>query len=126
AIEATIRRSRIRNLILSGVRSTAPDSVIIDDHVQIAEGVSIGPDVQLLGRTIIGKGVTIEGSAYLNDVVVDDGATLFLGVRATSCRIGSGATVGPFAHLRPGSVLGREAKIGNFVETKEALLGDGV
>ena len=116
---------KIEEVLSNGVRIVNPSTVYIEDDVTIEAGSIIGPNVQLLGKTRIGKNVTFEGSAYLIDTVVEAGASIKFGVRAESAFIGSESSVGPFAHLRPDAKLGKEAKVGNFVEIKKATLGDG-
>jgi bifunctional UDP-N-acetylglucosamine pyrophosphorylase/glucosamine-1-phosphate N-acetyltransferase len=74
---------------------------------------------------VIGERCRIDGSAYLTDAQLDDEVHLRFSVVLTSCRVANGAIIGPFAHLRPGTDLGRNVHIGNFVEAKEARLGDG-
>src|SRR5262249_48166015 len=73
----------------------------------------------------IGRGCRVDGTALLRDVTIGDEVHLRLGVVMTECEVGDGAVIGPFAHVRPGSVLGPEVHIGNFVETKKAKLGRG-
>jgi bifunctional UDP-N-acetylglucosamine pyrophosphorylase/glucosamine-1-phosphate N-acetyltransferase len=81
--------------------------------------------VQILGRCRIGSGVRIEGTAYLREVEIGDGSLLKLGVRAEECRIGPHCEIGPFANLRTGTELEGHNRIGNFVETKKARIGEG-
>ncbi|RIL06933.1 MAG: UDP-N-acetylglucosamine diphosphorylase/glucosamine-1-phosphate N-acetyltransferase [Proteobacteria bacterium] len=109
----------------NGVCFIDPCSVYIDREVQISQGASVGPQVQLRGTTTIGAGATIEGSAILKDCKVGAGAQVKFGVSAEGAVIGEKASVGPFVHLRPGTELGAEVKIGNFVETKKAKLARG-
>src|SRR5207253_2418898 len=65
------------------------------------------------------------GSAFLTDAQIGDEVHLRFSVVMTGCRVANGAIIGPFAHLRPGSNLGPNVHIGNFVETKEAKIGQG-
>lgn len=120
-----LQRRRI-TLLASGVRLEDQDSFFVGSEVTIAPGALIGPNVILKGRTTIESGVTIEGSAYLVDTTVAAGATIKFGVRAEKALIGANSSVGPFAHLRPGTDLGASVKIGNFVETKNAQLHEKV
>jgi len=109
-------------LISAGVILEAPDTFLADTSVAIATNVRIGPNVILKGNTTIAEGVIIEGSALIIDTKIDVGALVKFGVRAESSYIGVEASVGPFAHLRSGSFLNEKVKIGNFVETKNAVL----
>jgi bifunctional UDP-N-acetylglucosamine pyrophosphorylase/glucosamine-1-phosphate N-acetyltransferase len=116
---------KIEELLSSGVRITNPLTVYVEDEVTVGVGSVLGPNIQLLGKTQIGKNVTFEGSAYLIDTIVEDGASIKFGVRAEGAFIGANSSVGPFAHLRPEAKLGKDVKVGNFVEIKKANLGDG-
>ena len=93
----------------SGVTLTDPASVFLAADTSFAQDVTIGPNV------VFGPGVRVETGAEIRAFSHLEG-----------CHIGPGAIIGPFARLRPGAVLGRDVHIGNFVEVKEAVLGDGV
>ena len=94
-------------------------SVTIEADAEIETGVS------LRGATRIGAGARIDVGCVLTDVVVAAGAYLKPYTVAEASSIGEGAQVGPFSHLRPGSELGAEVHIGNFVETKKTTIGRG-
>jgi len=74
---------------------------------------------------VVGARCRIDGSAYLTGVRLGDGVHLRFSVVLDDCDVEEGASVGPFAHLRPGTVLGREVHIGNFVEVKNSSVGEG-
>jgi len=116
---------KIEELLKAGVRITNPGTVYIEDSVTIGAGTVIGPNVQLLGKTKIGRNVSFEGTAFISDTEIQDGASIKFGVRAEQATIGQECAVGPFAHLRPDSKLGAAVKVGNFVEIKKSILGDG-
>ena len=105
AIEEVAQARIIDRHARAGVTFRAPGTVVIDASVEIGEDTLIEAGVTLKGETTLGAGVTITHS-YVTDA-----------------RIGDGAQVGPFAHLRPGTVIGENAKIGTFVETKNADIG---
>ena len=102
-----------------------PETALVEASVAIDEDVEIGRNVVLRGRTRIGAGARIDDGCILTDTEVGAGATLQPYTVATQSCIGPGAKVGPFAHLRPGTELGPEVHVGNFVETKKARLGRG-
>jgi bifunctional UDP-N-acetylglucosamine pyrophosphorylase/glucosamine-1-phosphate N-acetyltransferase len=108
-----------------GVSVTCPERTWVEVGVELGVDVTLGADVELRGRTRVGDDVRIDAGCVLVDTVVEDGAHVLPYVVATDSVIGAGASVGPFSHLRPGTVLGRKTKIGNFVETKKATFGDG-
>ena len=102
-----------------------PESTYIDEGVAIGPGSVIGPNTHLKGRTRIGADCRIDGSAYLADAEVGDRVHLKFSVVISESKVGDEAVIGPFAHLRPGTELAARVHIGNFVETKKAVLGEG-
>ena len=93
--------------------------------MEIGTDTIIGPNVQIFGRSRIGSGVRIDGTAWLNDVIIGDRSHLKIGIRAEKCNVGADCELGPFAHLREGTELDGHNRVGNFVETKKARLGHG-
>ena len=124
-MEAQIRNEVNRRLMASGVTLVDPATAYIGEEVEIGSDTVIGPNAQIMGRSRIGAGVTIEGTAWLRDVVVGDRCHIKLGVRAEECIIGEECEIGPFANLRTGTELEGHNRIGNFVETKKARIGRG-
>lgn len=124
-INAVLARRQMAALVASGVEFVDTQSCWIDPAVTIAPGALIGPNVQLRGRTSIAAGAQIEGSTLIIDSEVHAQALVRLGSRIEGAIIGEEATVGPCAHVRPGSVLGKHVRVGNFVEVKNATLADG-
>src|SRR3984893_18774665 len=124
-MEAQIRNEVNRRLMASGVTLVDPATAYIGEEVEIGIDTIIGPNVQIMGRSRIGAGVTIEGTAWLRDVAVGDRSHIKLGVRAEECIIGEECEIGPFANLRTGTELEGHNRIGNFVETKKARIGRG-
>ena len=102
-----------------------PETVRIEAQVTIEPDAEIGRNVSLRGRTRIGRGATVDDGVVLTDTVVGEGAEVRPYCVASEAVIGPGARIGPFAHLRPGTDLGPDVHIGNFVETKKARLGKG-
>jgi bifunctional UDP-N-acetylglucosamine pyrophosphorylase / glucosamine-1-phosphate N-acetyltransferase len=107
----------------AGVTIVDPATTWIDVDVTVGRDTVIRPGTQLLGATTIGADAVIGPDTTLTDTRVADGAEVARTV-ATLAVIGERATVGPFAYLRPGTRLGRGGKIGGFVETKNAQIGD--
>lgn len=125
AMEAEIRAAVNRRLMEAGVTLVDPATAYIGEQVEIGRDSVVGPNVQILGRSKVGEGVRIEGTAYLRDVEIGARCHLKIGVRAEECRIGPHCEIGPFANLRTGTELEGHNRIGNFVETKKARLGHG-
>jgi bifunctional UDP-N-acetylglucosamine pyrophosphorylase/glucosamine-1-phosphate N-acetyltransferase len=107
-----------------GVTIIDPESTWIDVDVRLAPDVTILPGVQLLGATVVEEDAVIGPDSTLKDVEVGVGARV-VRTHAVLAVIGAGANVGPFSYLRPGTELGVGGKIGAFVETKNAQIGDG-
>ncbi len=124
-MEARIRETINRKLMAAGVTIVDPATAYISEQAEIGPDTTIGPNVQVLGRCKIGRGVIIEGTAWLSNVTVGDRSHLKLGVRAEDCSIGPECEIGPFANLRKGTELEGRNRVGNFVETKKARLGRG-
>jgi len=109
----------------NGVRMTDPSSVYIDSTVKIAADAIIYPGVILEGDCKIEANAIIGANCNLKDTTVGKKAHIRQSV-SDSAVIGEGTQVGPFAYLRPGTVTGKGCRVGNFVEIKNANLGDGV
>ena len=100
-----------------------PATTWVDAEVTVGADTVIHPGCQLLGATSIGVECVIGPDTTLKDTEVDDGASV-VRTHAELAVIGPQATVGPFSYLRPGTTLGARGKIGGFVETKNAQIGD--
>lgn len=114
----------VRTWQLAGVTIQDPATTWIDVTVKLEPDVTVLPGTQLCGATVVSTGATIGPDTTLRDCEIGPGATV-VRTDATLSVVGEGATVGPFAYLRPGTVLGASGKIGTFVETKNAVIGDG-
>ena len=124
-MEKNLRDSINKKWMFSGVTLQDPDTTYIEENVRIGKDTVIGPNTHLKGKTIIGERCQIDGNAFLTDMELGDEVWLKFSVVLAGSRIDRGAIVGPFAHLRPGTHLGCNVHIGNFVEAKAAYLGDG-
>lgn len=118
-----LNERNVKNWALKGVRFTDPWSVQLDVEVEIGEGAEIHRGVVLSGKTRVGPNVIVGPGCVLKNVEADEGAHIKTGTVAEASRIGKGAQVGPYAHLRPESEVGPGAKIGNFVELKKSRIG---
>jgi bifunctional UDP-N-acetylglucosamine pyrophosphorylase/glucosamine-1-phosphate N-acetyltransferase len=125
AAGAVLRRRINEALMLSGVTMIDPTACYIDRSVTIGSDTIIHPNVHIFGRTVIGKGCVIEPSVVIKNCVIAEKVTIKAGSVMTDSTIGEEAAIGPMAHLRPDSQLGPHVKIGNFVETKKIIMGEG-
>ena len=124
-MEKSLRDKINQKWMLAGVTLQDPDTTYIEETVTIGQDTIIGPNTHLKGKTVIGERCHIDGTAFLTDMEIGDDVLLKFSVVMTGSRIDGGAIVGPFAHLRPGTHLGRNVHIGNFVEAKAAHVGEG-
>jgi bifunctional UDP-N-acetylglucosamine pyrophosphorylase / glucosamine-1-phosphate N-acetyltransferase len=124
-VEGEIQRRVVAKLMNEGVTFRNPGTVVIDSTVAIGADTVVYPFVTLEGTTKIGEGCVIEPGVHLMNVTVGDDVHLKTGTVAEDAIIEEEAVVGPYAHLRPGTQLGRHVKVGNFVETKKAVFGEG-
>jgi len=108
----------------AGVTIVDPATTWIDVNVTIGRDTVVQPGTQLLGTTQIGGRCVIGPDTTLADVMVGDACSV-VRTHGGQSTIGDGAVVGPFAYLRPGTVLGADGKLGAFVETKNATIGTG-
>ncbi len=108
----------------AGVSILDPSTTWIDVTVRLEPDAEIDQNSQLLGETTVGAGAIVGPDTTLIDTTVGAGAVV-LRTHSIGAQIGAEATVGPFSFLRPGTRLGRKAKVGGFVETKNAELGEG-
>ncbi len=109
----------------NGVTVRSPESVLIGPDVKIGQDTEISPGVSLLGATMIGDDCCIGTGAQIKNSTIADSVEIKPYSVLEDSKIGEQAMIGPFARIRPGSVIGAEAKIGNFVETKKVNFGKG-
>ena len=121
---AELNRRLLERWMRSGVTVVDPATTWVDVQVRLERDVVLHPGTQLHGATTVGGGAEIGPDTTLTDVVVGPGARV-VRTHGSESEIGAGASVGPFAYLRPGVRLGERGKIGTFVEVKNAEIGEG-
>ncbi|MFG2889707.1 bifunctional UDP-N-acetylglucosamine diphosphorylase/glucosamine-1-phosphate N-acetyltransferase GlmU [Streptomyces sp. NPDC048248] len=114
----------LERAMLAGVTVVDPATTWVDVTVDFEPDAVVHPGTQLLGATVLGSGAEVGPNSRLTDTVVGEGAVASFTV-AEGARIGAGASVGPYAYLRPGTVLGERSKAGTYVEMKNASIGEG-
>jgi bifunctional UDP-N-acetylglucosamine pyrophosphorylase / glucosamine-1-phosphate N-acetyltransferase len=122
--EAIIRQQVLERLMANGVTIIDPQTAYVHPEVRVGCDTVLHPNTYLLGKTVIGEDCQIWPNTIIRDSTVEDGVTIFPSCVITGSTIAAGAHVGPFAHLRPESVLGKRVRIGNFVEVKKSTIGD--
>ena len=124
-LDRKLRRDKCAQLMASGVTIFYPETCVIDADVEVGADTTIEPFVQLLGMTRIGADCRVRSYSVIQDSEIGDSVLIRTGCVLDEARVANGAIVGPYSHLRPGSDIGQDAHVGNFVETKKARLGKG-
>jgi bifunctional UDP-N-acetylglucosamine pyrophosphorylase/glucosamine-1-phosphate N-acetyltransferase len=122
---ATLYARKAEALQDAGVTLLDASRTWIDPRARVRRDTVIYPDVIVEGASVIGEDCVIRPGTRLVDTVLGNGVEIKDHCLLTDSRVGNHSAVGPFAHLRPGSVLEADVKVGNFVETKKAHLGKG-
>ncbi|MCC3292024.1 MULTISPECIES: bifunctional UDP-N-acetylglucosamine diphosphorylase/glucosamine-1-phosphate N-acetyltransferase GlmU [unclassified Arthrobacter] len=124
ALNAEHNRRNLDRWMRAGVTVVDPATTWIDSTVTLAEDVTVLPGTQLHGSTSVARDAVVGPDTTLTNVSVGEGASV-VRTHGSDAVLGAGTSVGPFAYLRPGTVLGAKGKIGTFVETKNADIGAG-
>jgi bifunctional UDP-N-acetylglucosamine pyrophosphorylase/glucosamine-1-phosphate N-acetyltransferase len=123
--EQVVRRQIRRRWLEAGVRMIDPASTWIDAGVTIGRDSVLHPNVILEGSTVIGEDVVVRAGTRITDCIIGNRVEILDHCVCRESQIEDDATLGPFAHLRPHVLVRKGAKIGNFVEAKNAELGEG-
>ncbi len=106
-MKQVLNQKRLRNKFLKqGVKMTSPETIFFSNKTKIGKNVSIEPYVVFVGKVLLKNNITIKSFSHLEDV-----------------RVENNVSVGPYARLRPGTILAEGAKVGNFVEVKKSKIG---
>lgn len=124
-VASRLRRRILERLMLSGVTIVDPANTYIDADVQIGQDTTVYPNTYILGNTVIGEECEIGPMARIENSQIGD-RTRVLASQVVESRLGDEVRVGPFANLRPGTVVGNGTKIGDFVEVKNAVIEENV
>ncbi|MEW9799697.1 bifunctional UDP-N-acetylglucosamine diphosphorylase/glucosamine-1-phosphate N-acetyltransferase GlmU [Alteromonas sp. CYL-A6] len=124
-LERVFQRNQAEALMMNGVSMSDPARVDIRGEVKTGQDVSIDVNFVAIGTVIIGNNVTIGPNCVLKDCDIGDNCVIEANTLIDQANVGEGCSVGPFARLRPGAVMHHGAKVGNFVEMKKAVLGEG-
>ncbi len=125
AADAAVRSSVNRDLMYSGVTIIDPLNTYIDKGVKIGRDSVVYPNVFIQGPCEIGENCMIEPSAVIRRCKIGNGVIVKAGSVLEDSALHDAVSVGPMAHLRPGTELMKNVKIGNFVETKKVIIGEG-
>ena len=125
ALDAKQNAAKVAQLMDQGVTIYRPETCVIDPDVEVGRDTVLEPFVQLRGRTKIGQGTRVRSFTVIENCRVGDHVLILQSCVMEDSSVENGARIGPFARMRPGSEIGPEAHVGNFVETKKAKLGRG-
>ena len=120
-----LRRRRNQAVMAAGATLQDPDTIHVGLDVTVEADATILPFTILEGKTTVATGARVGPFARLQDTQVGPGAVVLDHCLLRECVVEAGASVGPFAHIRPESRVGPRAKVGNFVELKKTTLGEG-
>ena len=121
--ESVMRRRINQQHMINGVSFVNPDTTYIDVDVEIAPEVQIEANVTLKGQTKIGAETILTNGTYIVDSVIGE-RTVITSSMIEESSVADGVTVGPYAHIRPGSSLAKDVHVGNFVEVKGSSIGE--
>ncbi len=115
-----------REWMEAGVTMLDPSSTYVEPTIELARDVVLHPGVELRGETAIGSGTVVENGAVIRDSEIAGDVHVKPNCDLNKASVDSGTSLGPFAHLRPGADIGKNCKVGNYVEVKKSRLEDGV
>ena len=120
-----LRDELLTEMMLDGVSIVDPKTTYIDKPVRVGRDTIIYPNCYLQGETTIGERCILEPNSQITDSRIGSDVVIKACSVITESTIDEGAAIGPFARLRPGTVVKRNARIGNFVEVKKSVIGEG-
>jgi len=124
-LERQFQMNNAEQLLKAGVLLRDPSRVDIRGEIETGSDVEIDINAIFEGHVTLGNGVKIGANVIIKDSKLADNVTILPGTNIDGAEIGEGASVGPYARIRPGTILKENTKIGNFVETKNAIIGKG-
>jgi bifunctional UDP-N-acetylglucosamine pyrophosphorylase / glucosamine-1-phosphate N-acetyltransferase len=120
-----LRQRVVARLLEEGVTCLDPAATHVSMLATVAQDTTLYPNVQIEGKSSIGSGCTIHAGCRIRDSSLGDRVTVLDGSVILESEIADDCTIGPYAHLRPRSLVKRRAKVGNFVEVKKSVIGEG-
>ncbi len=118
-------KRKAERLMTGGVMMIQPNMTFVEDTVEVAAAAILYPNVHLRGQTKIGGYSCIESGSVIVDSTLAENVHVKPGCYIDNAKVSANVDLGPYAHLRPGTEIGEECKIGNFVEMKKVKFGKG-
>ncbi|WP_293763657.1 bifunctional UDP-N-acetylglucosamine diphosphorylase/glucosamine-1-phosphate N-acetyltransferase GlmU [uncultured Paraglaciecola sp.] len=125
SIERAYQAEQAKTLMLQGVSLLDPSRFDLRGEVEVGQDITIDVNVIIEGKVKIGSNVTIGANCILIDSIIEDNATIHANSILEQAIVGQHCNVGPYARLRPGTVMKEQSRVGNFVEMKKTILGKG-
>ena len=122
--QPVLKRIMLSALTDGGVEIWDWENCCVEPTVSVGAGTELLPGTILRGQTVVGENCRIGPNALLEDAVIADGASVNAS-QVYKSSVGEGTTVGPFAYIRPGCAVGAHVRVGDFVELKNSVIGDG-
>lgn len=120
-----INKRVLQDLMDNGVTIVDPDATYIEEGVRIGRDTVVQPGMHIKGSTVIGRNCRLGPYGVIESCLIEDGSEIKFSCFLSESRVRTGSKVGPFAHLRPASDIGPDAKVGNFSEIKKSRIGRG-
>ena len=124
-VDHTFREWKREALMRDGVTIQLPETVVVDPDVRVGEDTILEPCVQLLGKTKVGARCVEKTGSVIHDSILGDDVTIEAHCVISRSRLDTEVMAGPFARMRPGTHLKRGSRVGNFVELKKSVVGEG-
>ncbi len=121
-----LRSRKIASLLSNGVIIYDGSTLYIEEDAEVGRGTLIYPHAVIKGKSRIGENCVVESFSTISDSALRNNVTVKSGSYIEGSLVKENSVIGPMAHLRPGSIIGKSCKVGNFVETKKAVLEQGV
>ena len=125
SLERHYQMNKVDDLLAAGVTLRDPARVDIRGELEVGKDVEIDINAIFEGEVVLGNGVVVGANVIIKGSVIGDGSVILPGSNIDGGVIGRNVSIGPYARIRPGTVLKDNVKIGNFVETKNAIIGKG-
>jgi bifunctional UDP-N-acetylglucosamine pyrophosphorylase/glucosamine-1-phosphate N-acetyltransferase len=124
-LERIVRERKLQQLMLEGVTIMDPDSTFVAPDVHVGRDTILYPNVFLEKGSMIGSGCQIYPNVRISHSILEDNVIVLDCSVISDSHVQCRAQIGPFAHLRPNSKIGKKVRIGNFVEIKQSEIGEG-
>jgi bifunctional UDP-N-acetylglucosamine pyrophosphorylase/glucosamine-1-phosphate N-acetyltransferase len=125
SIERAYQAEQAEAIMLQGVSLLDPSRFDVRGELEVGQDISIDVNVIIEGKVKIGSNVTIGANCILIDSIIEDNATIHANSILEQAVVGQHCSVGPYARLRPGTIMKEQSRVGNFVEMKKTILGKG-